>query len=280
MQVRRAFTLIELLVVIAIIAILAAILFPVFAQAKEAAKKTSCLSDSKQIGMAEQIYLADVDDTYPITRPYDIPSNTNYAINFVWASADTFTTPSPVTRSMWANAMAPYMKNLGIWSCPSGQDVNLFGEPESALGQGRFSYAINGYVNMANATSIATPAETTVFFELSKTNRARKYFWSFPLPQQDSWDPVPYKWDTNGNYIVVFTMDISNTWWDHARGHNNQYADGHSKFVSVPGHLSDWNLVNSNGVPVFSACPSGCGINIKGYYIGGFWFDPEGLDVH
>ena len=61
---RRAFTLIELLVVIAIIAILAAILFPVFAQAKLAAKKTQDLSNMKQMGTATQLYLADSDDVY------------------------------------------------------------------------------------------------------------------------------------------------------------------------------------------------------------------------
>ena len=63
---RRAFTLIELLVVIAIIAILAAILFPVFAQAKEAAKKTTCISNLKQIGLSTTLYLSDFDDQYPI----------------------------------------------------------------------------------------------------------------------------------------------------------------------------------------------------------------------
>ncbi|MEL4411502.1 prepilin-type N-terminal cleavage/methylation domain-containing protein, partial [Shewanella algae] len=62
---KRAFTLIELLVVIAIIAILAAILFPVFAQAKAAAKKSACLSNTKQIGTAFNLYLADYDDTTP-----------------------------------------------------------------------------------------------------------------------------------------------------------------------------------------------------------------------
>src|ERR1700677_1343177 len=65
MNPKKAFTLIELLVVIAIIAILAAILFPVFAQAKEAAKKTSCLSNMKQLGLADIMYVNDHDDTYP-----------------------------------------------------------------------------------------------------------------------------------------------------------------------------------------------------------------------
>ena len=67
---KKAFTLIELLVVIAIIAILAAILFPVFAQAKAAAKNTACLSNGKQIGTAVKIYLADYDDTMPIFMAY------------------------------------------------------------------------------------------------------------------------------------------------------------------------------------------------------------------
>lgn len=68
---RRAFTLIELLVVIAIIAILAAILFPVFGQAKEAAKKTSCVSNGRQIGMALKMYLSDSDDNMPIFYAYN-----------------------------------------------------------------------------------------------------------------------------------------------------------------------------------------------------------------
>lgn len=68
---KRAFTLIELLVVIAIIAILAAILFPVFAQAKEAAKKTACLSNARQIGISLKLYLGDFDDTMPIFYAYN-----------------------------------------------------------------------------------------------------------------------------------------------------------------------------------------------------------------
>ncbi len=68
---RKAFTLIELLVVIAIIAILAAILFPVFAQAKEAAKNASCLSNARQIGLANRMYLNDNDDSFPIFYAYN-----------------------------------------------------------------------------------------------------------------------------------------------------------------------------------------------------------------
>src|SRR6185503_5150325 len=84
MRKRGAFTLIELLVVIAIIAILAAILFPVFAQAKEAAKKTATLAQYKQVGTASQIYLSDYDDLYPLTIPANTTAGGLY-YNNVWA---------------------------------------------------------------------------------------------------------------------------------------------------------------------------------------------------
>src|ERR1700722_11124416 len=92
----RAFTLIELLVVIAIIAILAAILFPVFAQAKASAKKTVCISSQKQLGLAIVMYTGDVDDTYPMDQWYDN------------------TTPSaPQVR--WQESVRPYIKNGTIF---------------------------------------------------------------------------------------------------------------------------------------------------------------------
>jgi prepilin-type N-terminal cleavage/methylation domain-containing protein len=94
----RGFTLIELLVVIAIIAILAAILFPVFAQAREAARKASCTSNMKQIGLAIQSYCTDYDETYP-------PSQAG---------------PNSANAS-WPTILFPYVKNEGVFTCPSGE---------------------------------------------------------------------------------------------------------------------------------------------------------------
>jgi len=107
---KRAFTLIELLVVIAIIAILAAILFPVFAQAKEAAKKTSCLSNSKQVILSELQYQADYDD-------YMVPVN-----GCDWGSAIYGTTAC----TTYPYLLQPYSKNWQIHRSPgdsSGESV-------------------------------------------------------------------------------------------------------------------------------------------------------------
>lgn len=94
-----AFTLIELLVVIAIIAILAAILFPVFAQAREKARQTSCLSNLKQIGLGTMMYVQDYDETYPM----------NIYLGFE---------PTPCVHISQV-AIMPYIKNMGVYTCPS-----------------------------------------------------------------------------------------------------------------------------------------------------------------
>lgn len=105
---RKAFTLIELLVVIAIIAILAAILFPVFAQAKAAAKKTNDLSNMKQLGTANALYSADYDDAYlvfPYAAAWSAPAYTNGE-----------------KGQHWADRLMPYVKNKGIFSNPSNRE--------------------------------------------------------------------------------------------------------------------------------------------------------------
>ncbi len=96
---RRGFTLIELLVVIAIIAILAAILFPVFARAREKARQSACLSNVKQICLGFQMYIQDYDETLP---PYRYSS-------------------SSTPRLYWYQVIEPYLKNTEILQCPSRQ---------------------------------------------------------------------------------------------------------------------------------------------------------------
>ncbi len=109
---RNAFTLIELLVVIAIIAILAAILFPVFAQAREKARQTSCASNLKQIGTAFAMYAQDYDERLPDRRDLKLSLPGGYR---PWTSF-----PASDPRGAWASlTLQPYVKNYAIWSCPS-----------------------------------------------------------------------------------------------------------------------------------------------------------------
>ncbi|MFZ4508281.1 MAG: type II secretion system protein [Fimbriimonas sp.] len=129
---RNGFTLIELLVVIAIIAILAAILFPVFAQAKEAAKKTACLSNLRQIGTAFFMYKADFDDLNPDRRDLKTDLPGGYKPWNSWPTSD--------PRAGWAFVvLEPYIKNGQIWSCPSvaGSSMGLVDQVAQTIYSGR-----------------------------------------------------------------------------------------------------------------------------------------------
>jgi len=99
---KRGFTLIELLVVIAIIAILAAILFPVFAQARESARLTSCLSNMRQIGLSLRMYAQDYDEKFPNCRIWCDPGSGDLNRGLIWK-----------------NVVIPYIKNKQIFICPS-----------------------------------------------------------------------------------------------------------------------------------------------------------------
>jgi prepilin-type N-terminal cleavage/methylation domain-containing protein/prepilin-type processing-associated H-X9-DG protein len=166
----RAFTLIELLVVIAIIAILAAILFPVFAQAREAARKASCQSNLKQIGSAWVMYLQDYDERYPTAND---PAGWDHC-------------PTMAGRGAFGgwigNLLIPYTKNVEIYQCPSTKDranlVNNWGSwPTGSGGCGSpagartapfawTSYAYN-YVSLWNRAQAETdrPADLMVVWD-------------------------------------------------------------------------------------------------------------------
>lgn len=122
MVTRKAFTLIELLVVIAIIAILAAILFPVFAQAKAAAKKASCISNVKQMATAAQLYLGDYDDCYPINSRSE-PSGFTYSNTLYWYFGLVLQSNSAAKLMPSYGLLYPYQKNGAIVNCPDGSNI-------------------------------------------------------------------------------------------------------------------------------------------------------------
>ncbi|HEX8550734.1 MAG TPA: DUF1559 domain-containing protein [Abditibacteriaceae bacterium] len=124
------FTLIELLVVIAIIAILAAILFPVFARARENARRSSCQSNLKQIALGVAQYTQDSDEKYPGT---------------------------PESGKTWVDQLQPYLKSKQIFVCPSGTASNGW-----VSGTDRFHYGFNGLFVGASLSSVTSPAKVVM----------------------------------------------------------------------------------------------------------------------
>jgi prepilin-type N-terminal cleavage/methylation domain-containing protein/prepilin-type processing-associated H-X9-DG protein len=124
---RSGFTLIELLVVIAIIAILAAILFPVFAAAREKARSTACFNNMKQIGLALNTYLGDWDDTFPLSRFPNNPNILGVAGYHDFSSSEAGGT----AKWNWRRALGEYTKSKAVWLCPSNEYAWANGGDES-----------------------------------------------------------------------------------------------------------------------------------------------------
>lgn len=209
---RRGFTLIELLVVIAIIAILAAILFPVFAQAREKARMTACLSNLKQIGTGTMMYVQDFDEHYPNT----------VAWGRTWTGVYTVTPSNPQSYLYLPDLINPYVKNTGVWFCPSiGQASSTpFGWN---IAQNGSSYIWNHQTNSCN---LCNPAQGA--YNVTGSNIASV---AAPASAPLVWD-IPY-W---GAWVGSMSF--------HNNGLNVTYADGHAKWVGgidVKNNEDWWN---------------------------------------
>jgi len=134
---KSGFTLIELLVVIAIIAILAAILFPVFARAREAARKSSCQNNMKEIGIAFTLYHGDYDAMLPSSALLTTPATSVFASDrFIEFSSNKGRIPPPnnvVVKGTWPVLLFPYMKSKDLIWCPSDPNRNDSATAETAV---------------------------------------------------------------------------------------------------------------------------------------------------
>jgi len=207
---RYGFTLIELLVVIAIIAILAAILFPVFAKVREKARQTSCLSNEKQLGLGFMQYTEDNDEAFPYTPYYD------------------------TINKGWGSAIYPYIKSTQIFQCPD--------DPNAATNTKAVSYAYNGDMADSNIgvtvplfklSLLNAPASTILLFEVTGvtadvTNPANDYS---PAGNGGLWRWSSYDTGEMGQPAHNNSIDVTYSTGRHTNGSNYLLADGHAKWL-------------------------------------------------
>ena len=214
---QTGFTLIELLVVIAIIAILAAILFPVFARAREKARQTSCLSNLKQITLATLMYSDDYDGVMPVAYYFDPGFSHEYAWDFTldW-------TTWPPTASL--GLLGPYTRNGQINACPSfageawGRPHTGYGYNTTYIGHGQFEPV----PTPAAEADISLPTETVLFAD------------------SGYWDGTGIA----GNNYLRAPGDLTYGWvgpnvhFRHNDLANVAYCDGHAKAASSKYNVS------------------------------------------
>jgi prepilin-type N-terminal cleavage/methylation domain-containing protein/prepilin-type processing-associated H-X9-DG protein len=222
---KKAFTLIELLVVIAIIAILAAILFPVFARARENARRASCMSNLKQIALGMQMYIQDYDSRYPSPYALDESSGSKkliidtdksmpsgvYSSYYISSSYGSATYGHYVT---WMDLIQPYTKSTQIFACPSADRTT---DPSYGYNMvfGSFGSDSYWYKKVADTywipmieSEVQRPSEVIMFMDSNKADGALR---ASPQSNVDYYVRVP-----------------------HLDGGNQAYADGHVKWIPRP----------------------------------------------
>jgi prepilin-type N-terminal cleavage/methylation domain-containing protein/prepilin-type processing-associated H-X9-DG protein len=237
---QSAFTLIELLVVIAIIAILAAILFPVFAQAREKARQTSCLSNLKQIGTATLMYMQDYDETIFLNN-YVVPAQGSTPIRVIlWYGAYTLTTPTSFQHQ--DGLLQPYMKNLQIRECLSAVGIQASGPLVAGMGYGlNADYllpTIGGVPQPVSLAGISASAETVLLadaaFHSSGTGGGMRRITVLNAPFRPSTTPyVP-----SANPTLYGTLHGR-----HSGSANVLWMDGHAKAERPSFRPTGWGTV-------------------------------------
>ncbi len=218
---KRGFTLIELLVVIAIISILAAILFPVFARARENARRTSCLSNLKQIGLGMMQYTQDYDEMYPRALQTD-PSTPPDGIR--WISGNYWS---------WHQMIQPYLKSYQIFRCPSSSyDTYPPRYANYSANRALFQYYNTDPINIA---AVQNTAETYAILEggdymLARTHLTATPTGAFYISGSSRFSPggcnsVSATTPPNG----LGRADCNEA--RHFDGTNVAFADGHAKWL-------------------------------------------------
>jgi prepilin-type N-terminal cleavage/methylation domain-containing protein/prepilin-type processing-associated H-X9-DG protein len=218
----NGFTLIELLVVIAIIAILAAILFPVFAQAREKARATACLSNLKQIGSAISMYLQDYDEQFPKSQYQSNPAQYGFG-------------PLPGSVNFWDHwplHFGTYVKSVDVFNCPTSQDGTERLTISGWDNDGNYGYNVDGLARAVNLPSrslaeIEHPAETFVIFDSGDSSA---------IPGTNNYTNLLEVLDLNLNcgtnqMIAVFGGYNTESALRHFKRATVAFADGHAKSV-------------------------------------------------
>ncbi len=208
---QNAFTLIELLVVIAIIAILAAILFPVFARARENARRASCQSNLKQIGLGIQQYTQDYDEKMPFSYMYYGPGTTN----LVW----------------WEDTIQPYVKSYQIMVCPSHTAPTAYNYARPSAPYPNpllMSYVANRVSDIAGSPTPAMPDGNQSAVSIATYDEPSTTILLAEV--KSGLSELPYYGGTDAGNTVPTDLVVDRRHFD---GSNFLFCDGHVKFLKL-----------------------------------------------